>query len=497
MVIPFFRLKDNTILAPHTPPSESFEDALTPNGVSILERAAAASSPFTIGPVFHGAIFQLGIRLTIEEFDQIYLDYFTLSKECFVAPSSGRIAHHIVFNSLTETFNYSFIKSPEEVQTRRFTCSFGNKVYPFVKSPSYSVDSNVANKMHIWRCRLLGVQVEDLKRSSSMSSASYTVGVQLWNEMLFYNVPKQSLSLGSAGPESHPLAVPYAFQPRVKVTVCVAEVHAMLGARALGDWITHHSRLGVNNVVLLVKSQRNSSEVAYLLQRYHSYLTSGTLSLWFAPEQLHYYDSDVAKIQFYQACLFHSKSTSEFVGVWDLDEWWIPANLSSYLDQRHKALPQILNQLHHAPCPNNWCFLTFPSHNILPASVFDGSSRAPKPTSRNPLDFTVTETLQWTWKKYIVKSLNAYMLGFHSPGTCIINGTAKVLHLPFSKQFQNYEGNTDECVVIGTKYGYMNHYRYSLRELTEKKTKSPLSPCPFAEFVAKVGHVKLLGQIVD
>jgi len=244
-------------------------------------------------------------------------------------------------------------------------------------------DSNVAYQTHVWRCHLAHID--------HFTSA---VAVDLFfgdvAEPVVLNFSRDTVAQGAAAwhylVDKRRLPVTVAAGgPSKLVTLCGSMVTSSRGAHAVVDWVTHHLRLGVDEVVVSLKLERDSQPVQLLLETFKHLLADGTLKLWFAPAVLSDIgaQADAMKLVFYQACLLHAKSTSRFVTVMDIDEWWLPADLDSYLTTSPGALAAVLSEA-AAPGCEDWCFMVFPSVSIVPDYLWNATmvEIAPKPKYR-------------------------------------------------------------------------------------------------------------------
>jgi hypothetical protein len=460
-------------------------------------RAGADSPEFVIGPVGRGAVFQLGVRLTVESDKDVFVDFFTLPRE----PLADKLNHRIDFvpgNSARAArgFNKSRLMSWNSVKALSRTCSVDRKTYPMWSMNSAANDINTRHRLHVWRCH-----VSHLGRASVAMRAQFQVSISFLNDTLAFVIPRRTLSLGLAGPVNlSQTSVP--IQPFSNLTVCLGMISSLRGAQATTDWIKHHARLGVDHVVLGVLGSQDSDLALDLQRRLQRTLANGTCTLWYSPSDLVFHDNDDAKFQFYQACLFHAKAVSRFVGAWDLDEWWVPNDLSSYFDpaptHRPGALANVLQQraADWPACPD-WCFITFPSKNIVPRWAVPREVHGFKPNKsrRNPVDFTLAEEVQWHYKKSIARPRNIFILGFHSPGACITSQGVKLLDSPFTRDHVSHFPTGNDCALVGADAGVFNHYWGQFRYLDRNQTA--VRPCPFAQRMAEVGHLRVLDAIED
>ena len=203
------------------------------------------------------------------------------------------------------------------------------------------------------------------------SRGTLALGAAAWHDMSHYLIDKWRLPITVASGD-----------PKKLVTLCGSMVTSSRGAHAVVDWVTHHLRLGADEIVLSLKLELQSKPVQLLIEKFKHLLADGTLKLWFVPAALNDVgaQADAVKLVFYQACLYHAKSTSRFVAAFDIDEWWLPMDLNSYLATSPGALADVLNNVASPSC-EDWCFMVFPSVSIVPDYLWNATlvEIAPKP----------------------------------------------------------------------------------------------------------------------
>jgi hypothetical protein len=138
---------------------------------------------------------------------------------------------------------------------------------------------------------------------------------------------------------------------------------------------------------------------------------------------------------FFNQCLYHAKSLSTWVGIWDFDEFLIPRT------PPHRTILDLIRQ-HTSPPPppppnpqeeeegqvqlkdgssvGDVCFLLLTSYShALPKGV-DAS------TDHRWIGERFAKTREaWhddAWKKSILSTQDVYYTGFHVPGACTANG---------------------------------------------------------------------------
>jgi hypothetical protein len=226
----------------------------------------------------------------------------------------------------------------------------------------------------------------------------------------------------------------------------------------LSDFIKHHMLVGVTSFVFGLHASPDSPVFAQFRRKLRRLLDAGVVQLHatYLPD-VSPDDSarDELKMLFYQTCLFHAKVTSEFVGIWDLDEYWTPsaphelANLSQSLSRAVRSA-----ETSFTGCPT-WCWLTFPSFKLSRTNFSRlSASSLPPATGRPALDYKYRVLHHdWTFQKSLIRARQSFHAGFHFPGSCA--GPAQAwLEIRLS--------NTT-CAHKASKLGVMRHFFHLTR----------------------------------
>ncbi len=249
-------------------------------------------------------------------------------------------------------------------------------------------------------------------------------------------------------------------QKPVGVSLCVA-VYGEETMRHLPEFVLHHLNVGFEHIVVGVLQTHLGSDVIQKAKSVLSpFLQQGTVVL--AGMGL---GSDLSceinieKNHFYNSCLYHSKGLAKYMGIWDIDEYWLPPltteewllpgkdltgrmpdaieSLNRRLGQDYwtnsyySKVPSILTvmesiqayqSLNH--CGEDWCFHAFPSKTAFRRRIqnengkdvlVDGNSRT----------FTIhgdferrDEEVDSEWSKSVTVTKNAHIAGIHMSGSC-------------------------------------------------------------------------------
>ena len=121
------------------------------------------------------------------------------------------------------------------------------------------------------------------------------------------------------------------------VNLVVDTLHHLPQFRSLSlylEFIQHHLLLGIRHIYLLTPFEEDSLELSRLLQILRPYIEEGSVSIGtqsFSSMINHiasvygiYWNRNVLKLMQINMCLYLSKGVADYVGVWDLDEFFIP-----------------------------------------------------------------------------------------------------------------------------------------------------------------------------
>ena len=91
------------------------------------------------------------------------------------------------------------------------------------------------------------------------------------------------------------------------------------------EFVQHHLSVGISHIYLITQFEENSKEILRLHQIFRSYILENTLSIWAkSSDMAHRLFSHQIRSLSINMCLYLSKGVADYVGVWDLDEFFIP-----------------------------------------------------------------------------------------------------------------------------------------------------------------------------
>lgn len=246
------------------------------------------------------------------------------------------------------------------------------------------------------------------------------------------------------------------------VSLCVA-VYGEETMRHLPEFVLHHLNVGFEHIVVGVLRTHLGSNLIEKAQSVLSpFLQQGTVVLagmGLGSEPDLSCEINIEKIHFYNSCLYHSKGLVKYMGIWDIDEYWLPPltteewllpgkDLTVRMSDAIKSLNRRLGQdywtnsyyskvpsiltvmesiqayqsLNH--CGEDWCFHAFPSKTAFRRRIqnengkdvlVDGNSRT----------FTIhgdferrEEEVDSEWSKSVTRTKNAHIAGIHMSGSC-------------------------------------------------------------------------------
>jgi hypothetical protein len=224
------------------------------------------------------------------------------------------------------------------------------------------------------------------------------------------------------------------------------------------EFVQHHKNVGFEQIVIGFIADLGSSEMIGIQQRLASYIEEGTVVLAAATAPGMDCGTELLKVAFYQSCLYHSKGTSEYVGIWDIDEFWVPSpsfrllppdTETSSADRSTAISPLLLNdplwkesqyaerysvtqamnalktyQQYYGCSDMDWCFHSFPSYTV------HRKQRKHKQTRRTDLitqDFERRDAeSNQVWIKSIAKTKNTFLGGYHEFGSCRLGNSSRL-----------------------------------------------------------------------
>lgn len=356
-------------------------------------------------------------------------------------------------------------------------CQFGTSFQPCAKPilmtriETMSWDINVDELTLIWQANITHlITREELNLSQEVMEDGATIRAHFWvvekrkqvtekkqtiplQSLMNVDIPLSTGSVGNIGPHSyyHQGATSSHFDlPPVGAALCVATFGESIQPY-IAEFVQHHKNVGFERIVLgvLDDDQSNFSNNSSLRSLLHPFILDGTVLLSRASAPGMQCDTELLKVVFYNACLYHSKGNVEYVGVWDLDEYWLPPttlqdnggvistytppSLGSHQRERDplwkesayatsysildamKALSSY--QESHGCSDSDWCFHAFPSFTVHRRQKRNGKDT--RPTGKIWKDFERRDSRSNTvWLKSIAKTKYTFSAGYHEFGSC-------------------------------------------------------------------------------
>lgn len=396
--------------------------------------------------------------------DMLWFQMFALGVDKVVKKKENGVANKCEFlvsnhSSQTNESDDDFpFKTWKEMEQETLFCQVGNRTARLFLVPSDGVDGNTNNLLQIWRCLLHGGgdKMEEEDQTSSLVSdldferfrimddntiheQDLALPIQILYQdptsnntevltKMYLPITEPSVGINRIRSKRKKSSPPTAQKPllrqRYNMTLCVLS-HAN-GILRLNEFLQYHQNvLGIDHIHVAVRStgisSSNAEEQGVLRAANHilqSEIKEGkvTLSnLWDDSLGIHCREGDVPKAIFYQDCLYRAKSTSEFVGTWDLDEFlvlWKNFNQTTNTGTT-QTLADMLRQIDHPKCPD-WSFVTIKSSRAgrkKRGAVETGSVFEDYPVRDNATDLI--------WQKSISRTKNIFLNSFHIPGTAL------------------------------------------------------------------------------
>jgi hypothetical protein len=318
-------------------------------------------------------------------------------------------------------------------------------------------------------------------RIRSINLDDDTNGVVQTQPLLTVDIPLSTGVVGHAGPQilqGRP-SLSFLTQPSVDASICLA-IYGQDIQQYLPQFVVHHLNVGFGQIIVGVDTTLGSEDLIRTEQILRPFVEDGTVVI--AATGLPGLSCDPGKypkIHFYNTCLQYSKGFSKYLGIWDIDEFWMPpASLpilttkprttpkgypkdDVWTKSNYSTLPSISQaidslQAYQASygCGKKWCFHTMPSYivfrerrkkNVMVGH--DGSNHQNNnededednneesmPTTQGlySKDFGRRDvTFSEAWHKSILRTAYTHMAGIHVPGSC---------WLPNSTSFVNRQG---------------------------------------------------------
>jgi hypothetical protein len=262
-------------------------------------------------------------------------------------------------------------------------------------------------------------------------------------------------------------------------SVCLC-IYGKIGQKHLLRFVQHHTNIGFEQVIVGVQDSKVLLEaVRSTLSRF---IEDGTVLLSFIRFDEMGCKSDVANTLFYQTCLYHAKGVSEYVGIWDIDEFWVPPSdfsllpeekqLDLYPQQADSVQQQRPYKIMHAMkaleayqaengCHEfDWCTHTFPSFVVHLRRDLEGKHVNKTSNFSDRFDRRDMTSDKDTWKKSIAKTALTFAGGFHEFGSCQYHGDFTTYHNPQDRFIHEHGRKIPyQCRdLILDEFGTMHHF---------------------------------------
>ncbi|CAB9498099.1 expressed unknown protein [Seminavis robusta] len=453
------------------------------------------------GPFMNDKLYFLGIRLTTSydhSDESVFVDLFGHG----VGQGSNGAFHvakqdpgsALSFQNATKQQLFCQVVSYNKGDTDDPTANRVEMEY----IPNVSVDPNTQGTHLIWRCDVSAY----LSRSVLVEQphARINVYTNLGNPyhpnpntpIMTVDIPTDTASIGHAGPTIKNPHTSFLKQPPVGVVLCVSGVKES-ATWYLPEYLQHHISVGVDHIFFGADSPEDLEPLQTALAYY---IDKGLVVLGSeAPLKL---NRQVRKLRFYNQCLFHAKSISEFAVVWDIDELWMPPRPQDLGERRRrrrllentttvtgkrrrrrledsttttkpqhdnpyqstiKIVDAIRNVTGGLGC-SNWCYQSFPSYTVN--RIVPRKDNATHPEYKGFYGFPNRDKdLNQMWKKPILRTKYNFQTSFHVGGSCY-RPESKI---PIGAR-QKYLPQFPECrmqELTVPKWGRMHHYHKLFR----------------------------------
>ena len=243
----------------------------------------------------------------------------------------------------------------------------------------------------------------------------------------------------------------------IDAAICVPVYGGEKYFKYLPEFILHHTNIGFEHIVIgVIDSEMDGDTIDMLRHTLYDFIAQGVVSL--SPVELEDFDCElnVRKTIFINTCLYYTKSFARHVGIWDLDEFWIPSSTLPTKDVQPESvtstwklhdplwvesnystaisISSALNVLHlyqqSAECSQQWCFHSYPSRTVFLKRDGDGNllknHDGTSTIGRNRYishDFDRRyPNVSMIWRKSISRTKYTHFVGLHEGGSCRFNG---------------------------------------------------------------------------
>lgn len=472
------------------------------------------------GPFFNEQLFLIGARLTtsyIQNVSDVHFDVFGFPGDWVSPGPRDGLSPNLVCDITKQLKNWSFasIKNITSPSSGRLYCQLecnqkdhselmmktrGDECgHPIEMKliPLKSGDGNQQGTTFIWRCNV----TKYLQKSDIMTQVAARNGKQssvrirlLWygnethglreepfdkSQVTELEIPLHTAVVGHGGPQirsrDHGYFSSTNNEKSMQVGICLS-IYGDNPSQYLPEFVQHHKNIGFQQIVIGVETTMGSNDLSRAEAILRPYIDEGFVVLQATGLKTFFNCTvEIQKLHFYHQCLYHFKGLSKYIGIWDLDEYWLPPDRSKKFVDNYKSIPhhegfsgtnpyarRVNNITVNQPfsnffvsrhplvvpsdrvtsdplwqgsnyttalsiqatmeaieksyddigCKQRWCYHLFPSYSV---HAKKGITR----TGRIGNDFYKRiENSTRTWKKSIVQTRYAMMGGFHVSGSC-------------------------------------------------------------------------------
>ena len=500
---------------------------------STHNRTIDASSTLP-GLFWEKRLWLLGVRLTRTNLSELSSSTATYALTVFGMPGDfhGRIKEGDIrcpANAWYNAENGTLLSYPDtHTKVKLFYSLFtdnernrGNNsaiLHPLEFLRSMSTDTNQNNNTLIWHGGSIplgalgrvgpGSAKQEVALRVTLHAAFVDESDDKTLPILTVDIPLSTGIVGQAGPQ----IVSSTLQTTREAALCVA-IYGGNTINYLPEFILHHIQLGFGPIVVgVVDAAIGSPTIQHARSYLRDFIDEGLvdISAMGLPSPLEpplECEVNVRKEHFYNTCLYHAKGRSPYMGIWDIDEYWMPpteVRVNNTLNNKNKRLPYWSNNQDHSlweqsnystvlsvgqimkyiqryqefhGCGESWCYHTFPSWTVWLRRRHgeNGSARSddflPSRPGRISEDFELRSTeVDPFWAKSITRTQYSFMGGLHVPGSCRLPTTPPgtfVARKDAGWTSKPYHEENDQivCRNLGVpEYGMMHHY-YSLNRI--------------------------------
>ncbi|KAL3826794.1 hypothetical protein ACHAXA_000620 [Cyclostephanos tholiformis] len=333
-------------------------------------------------------------------------------------------------------------KAWEDMQDEEFFCRIGGREARLLLMPTDNYDANTHAMIQVFRCPLRGIQGQgdvisaqdmDRLRYHTRALADLALKVEVIHkdkEGKLTQVARIVLPLTKPSVGIHRILsdVPVEksfLSERHNITLCL--VSHPNGILRLNEWIRYHQDIvGIDHIHLGLFTNfgegngEKAKQVHYAMNNllFKSDVRKGALSvspIWDEDFDIQCDGRDLQILSFYQECLYRAKGTSEFVGTWDLDEFFL-FNITG----PKPSISEFLRTIVHPKC-QDWSFVTMKSSSTK-REVPDGHD-----TGLVLFDHPTRDSaMNKVWLKSIARTEKCFQNSPHILGACLPQGTMNI-----------------------------------------------------------------------